>query len=589
MCGIYGFSRYQSEQEDLNLLSKMGEVQIHRGPDGEGSFCDHSWTLGMRRLSIIDIEHGQQPFYSKDKNVIVFCNGEIYNYIELRDELKKEGYIFNTLSDVEVVPYLYDKYGIECLSMLNGMFGLTIYDKKEDILYLARDRAGIKPLYYYKKDNQIIFSSEIKSILVHDIDKMLDYEALSSYIDLMFAPSPFTPFKYIRKVESGTYLKIINGSIEKCSYASEATSVVKQENIYEEIEKLLLDSAKLEVRADVEIGSFLSGGVDSTAVSVFASKFIEDKDFYAFHTHWSGAKEKIDESVYARQVADQYNMSYIEQEVFNKEMLQNIPNLIWHLEEPMSDAAFLPTFAISKIASEKIKVILSGAGGDELFGGYPRYRKRELVKRIAKSILYGKKITDSYYDFYKDNNEKQWKKLFVWYKPDNIIRKNIDDSFRSDAKSDYIQTIMDYDIKYYLQDDILLLTDKMTMATSIEARVPLLDYRLVTLSKQIPLDSKIKNGEYKLILKQILEKYVSRDILYREKEGFGAPVHSWVNKYKSEIFDNYFKDKVLVNLGLINEVEFSKLLNKEILSHKESWMYWKVLILELWMKEFYVK
>jgi len=587
MCGIYGFTKINKNINSSDLLKKMGQVQIHRGPDSEGIYENDNISLGMRRLSIIDITYGQQPFFSDDKNIVVFCNGEIYNYKELRYELEQDGIKFTTTSDIEPLPHLYQKYGIDFLDKLNGMFGMSIYDIKKNKLFIARDRVGIKPLYYYSKDNIFIFSSELKSILVHHVDKELDFDALSSYIDLMFAPSPYTPFKYIKKVESGYFIEIENNKV--LNNKSYEVSYENHSSDYKKIVKELLeDSAELQTQADVDVGTFLSGGVDSTAISVFASQKIQYKDFYAFHMHWDNASEKIDESLYAKKVAKQYNMDYFEEKIDSKNIFEQLGKLISHLEEPMSDAAFMPTFAISDIASKKIKVILSGAGGDELFGGYPRYKEKKILKEIIKFLFYGKKLSNSYYDIYKDFNEKEWNKLFKWYKKDNTIREEIDHKFKQKSEENYVQALMDFDVKYYLQDDILLLTDKMTMATSIEARVPLLDYRLVDYSKKIPLKEKIDDGEYKLILKEIMEEYVDKDILYRKKEGFGAPIQTWINENRN-IFDYYLKDSVLIQESLINENEFLNLLKKNTFTNKESWIYWKVLVLEIWMKVFYDK
>jgi len=588
MCGIYGFSRYNNQEHDLNLLNQMGKVQIHRGPDGSGVFTDEKFILGMRRLSIIDIEHGQQPFFSEEKDVVVFCNGEIYNYKSLREELTKDGIKFYTDSDIEIIPHLYKKYGIKFLNLLNGMFGISLYDTIKNELFIARDRVGIKPLYYYNFENKFIFSSELKSILAHKIDKSLDFDALSSYIDLMFAPAPYTPFKYIKKVQSGHCLQIKNNKIESnFDYTKEYKGECSKDS-KDIIEELLKDASKLQVNADVNVGTFLSGGVDSAAVSVFAAKEIKDKNFYAFHMHWDNAKEKIDESIYAKNIADQYDMEYIEKKIDNKSIFTELGRLIHHLEEPMSDAAFIPTYQISNMASDKIKVILSGAGGDELFAGYQRYKKKNIFKSIIKKIFFGHKLSNSYYDTHKDFNQKEWSKIFKWYKKDNKIRNEIDYNFKIASKKNYIQALMDFDLKYYLQDDILLLTDKMTMATSIEARVPLLDYRLVDVSKNIPLDEKTKDGESKFVLKKIMENYIDKEILYRKKEGFGAPLETWINDNKL-IFNNYFKNSILVQENLINKNYLYKLIDKTILTNKESWIFWKILVLELWVKEFYAE
>lgn len=585
MCGIYGFTKYKQELLNINMLKKMGHSQFHRGPDSESTLVADNYAFGMRRLSIIDVEHGEQPFYSADKKVIIFCNGEIYNYKELRKELISDGIEFLTNSDIEVLPHLYKKYGIDFLDKLNGMFGMSIYDCLTENLYIARDRVGIKPLYFYNKNDLFLFSSELKSILLHDVDRELNFDALSSYIDLMFAPSPYTPFKHIKKVKSGHYIKIHKSNIlENTSYEKN----LKLDNLeyLDTIEKLLKDSSKLQIQADVNIGTFLSGGVDSSAVSVFASKEIMNKACYAFHMNWDGAKEKIDESIYAKEVAEQYDMIYCEDTIKEKEIFSKLRKLIWHLEEPMSDAAFIPTFTISEMASKNIKVILSGAGGDEVFGGYYRYKKKSFLKNIAKFILHGKKLSNSYYDIFKDENEKEWRSLFPWYKSNNNIRKTIDKEFKKEVKKGYVQAIMNLDLKYYLQDDILLLTDKMTMASSIEARVPLLDYRLINYCKEVPISKKIVKDEKKFILKKIMEKYVNDNILYRKKEGFGAPIKTWINENKY-LFNDYFKDSLLIKNGLMNKNIFEKYLQNDNLSNKDSWIFWKILVLELWMEEFY--
>jgi len=510
MCGIFGFTFDCDNPE--GELRKMGQAMIHRGPDGEGYYTDSNVSLGMRRLSIIDIEKGNQPFFNHEKSVIVFCNGEIYNFIELRETLQKKGYRFFTNSDIEVLPHLYAEYGIDFTSKLNGMFAIALYDKNIGSLFLIRDRLGIKPLYYAISNGSIIFSSEIKPILVLDkISTEIDYEALSTYLDLMYIPRPMTPFTRIKKMDSGSYLEWKNKeySVTKYWNLSLSGSIISENELLNELDVLMKDGVEKQLVSDVPIGSFLSGGVDSSYVTDTAARLIKDKkdEYSVFHMRWKQIKGKIDESIYAHKLADQHTLKKTFKDVNKLDVIDLIPKLIYYIEEPFADAAFIPTYFLAELAAKEVKVILSGAGGDELFGGYSRYKKYSMLKSIAGQVIYGRNKSESYFDVMKKGNRGYWKSFFSWYLAD-CFKSEFDKKWKQNKHHDELNAMMLTDLEYYLQDDILFLTDKMTMAASLECRVPLLDHRVVEKAQTISPTFKIKNGERKAIFKKIAEKYI---------------------------------------------------------------------------------
>lgn len=582
MCGIYGFtSKIENSQE---ILSKLGQTQIHRGPNGEGHFIDDFISMGMRRLSILDIANGNQPFFSADKNIVVICNGEIYNYRELKKELSFKGYKFYTSNDVETLPMLYQEYGEKFVEKLNGMFAIALYDQQKKKLFLYRDRLGEKPLYYAKHQNEIIFSSELKSILALNlVSKEINYDALSTYLDIMYIPKPMTPFKHIHKLPSASYLVWENNKIriEKYWATSLADVQVKTEKQYiDELTELLDESAKMRLLSDVPVGSFLSGGVDSSFVTALAAKNT-NQSFSTFHMHWKDVQGKIDESVYAEQVADLYKTKKHSFDVNELDLINLIPKLIYYMEEPFGDAAFIPTYFLSNFSSQFVTVMLSGAGGDELFGGYHHHKNHNIFKSIGGKLLYNKAPAFSYFDIWKTMFEGRWKKLFNWYKP-NTFKAEFEEKFIKYKDKDRLNAIMLNDIEYYLQDNILFLTDKMAMATSIESRVPLLDHRLIEMSLQIPSSLKIKNGEQKYIFKKVAEQFLPKEVLYRKKEGFGFPIWKMINEHKEFYFNILLKNGFLVNNGLVEPKELQKLFLKAEFSKDESWYYWLILVLEIW-------
>ncbi len=586
MCGIFGFTfKHDSPRRALNM---MGLAQLHRGPDGKGCYIDSDIAMGMRRLSILDIEGGKQPFYSQDQSVVVLCNGEIYNYKELKRELSAKGYRFHTTNDVEVLPTLYQEYGMDFVRKLNGMFAISLYDKRERKLFLIRDHVGIKPLYYAMVGGHIIYASEMKSILkLNKVDKNINYQALSTYLDLNYIPRPMTPFREIFKLDSGSYMEWKNGSYQLHKYwdPTLVPNGHKSEADYiDEVDSLLQDSIRMQLASDVPVGSFLSGGIDSSYVSAVASQ-LTDKEFSVFHIRWKDVPGKMDESGYARQVTDRYQMTKYFHDVTDIDVVNLLPKLIYHLDEPFADAAFIPTYYLAQLASEKITVMLNGAGGDELFGGYGHHLHYSRLKSQVNKMLNRRAPALSYYDMWCSAHQREWQRLFPWYSYDSF-RVPFEKKFQRNRHLDNLNAIMLNDIDYYLPDDILFLSDKMTMAASMECRVPLLDYRLVELAQSIPSSLKIRDGEKKYLFKKVGERHLPHEVLYRKKEGFGFPIQKWMNDYKELYFDLLLERGFLFNNGLINRERMRGFFLKDHLTADESWSYWLLVVLEIWFQLF---
>lgn len=566
----------------------MGNAQLHRGPDGKGCYIDKDIAMGMRRLSILDIEGGKQPFYSQDQSVVVLCNGEIYNHKELKRELAAKGYQFHTTNDVEVLPSLYQEYGIDFVRKLNGMFAISLYDKRERKLFLIRDHVGIKPLYYAMVGGHIIWASEMKSILkLNKVDKGINYQALSTYLDLNYIPRPMTPFREIFKLDSGTYMEWKNGSYQLHKYwdPTLVPNGHKSEADYiEEVDALLHDSIRMQLASDVPLGSFLSGGIDSSYVSAVASQ-LSDHEFSVFHIRWRDVPGKLDESEYAQKVTDRYSMTRYFHDVKDIDVVSLLPRLIYHLDEPFADAAFIPTYYLAQLASEKITVMLNGAGGDELFGGYGHHLNYSRLKSQVNKLLNRRAPALSYYDMWRSTHQRGWHRLFPWYAHD-CFRTPFEKKFQRNRHLDNLNAIMLNDIDYYLQDDILFLTDKMTMAASMEGRVPLLDYRLVALAQSIPSTLKIKDGEKKYLFKKVGERHLPHEVLYRQKEGFGFPIQRWMNDYKELYFDLLLERGFLFSNRLIDQDRMRNFFIKDSLTADESWFYWQVVVLEIWFQLF---
>lgn len=579
MCGIFGFYNIADNKEAL--LKMMAREQIHRGPDSEGIYIDGHTGIGIRRLSVIDLETGDQPICNEDGTIWVVCNGEIYNYIELNAELRSRGHTLRTHSDVECIVHLYEEYGIEALRHLNGMFGLALYDGKAGRLFIARDRLGIKPLYYSARSNHCLFASELRSLLRTGlVSTDLDWSALSSFFDDMYISTPSTPFKDVRKLKAGHYMELGREPtpcevpfwlLECCRPAC----IPKSEGeAIEQLEMLLRQATHLQLRADVPICAFLSGGIDSSAVVAFAAQQVS-MPLRTYHVYFEGASNKIDERRSAQIVSLRYGTIHEEVRVNRQDFNTLIPKLIWHLEEPFGDLASIPTYVISEMARREVTVCLNGSGGDELFAGYSHHSnsivRKELLKKAIDKAGLGQ-VARNILGRHKSSGG--WKKIIPQYVAPRF-RNSTAERKGNAFPGDRMSKILADDIDGYLQSNVLFLLDKVAMAVSLEGRVPLLDHNLVEYCAYLPSGWKLKNGERKYIFKKMLEQYLPHEVLYRKKEGFGAPLADWLNAETKKTLQLIILNGMLKKNGFISIQEASLLQLAE-------WDLWKLVCFELW-------
>lgn len=565
MCGIYGILGLTGPlRHHPDLAAKMGAAMIHRGPDDEGSLLEERLLLGMRRLSIIDVAGGHQPIANEDETVLVVCNGEIYNFRALRQRLEAAGHRFRTYSDTEVIVHLYEEYGDRFLEHLEGMFGLALWDRNKRRLVVARDPLGIKPLYYAIRNGQLVFASEAKVILqVPGFSPRLDPESVAQYLAVGYVCAPRSMFEGISKLPAGSALVAENGKCEIRKYWQIAPAVDSQPSFGDWTSQLRAElerSVQQQMVSDVPIGAFLSGGIDSSCVVAFMARHM-DRPVKTYSIGFSGSSGAAlyNELPYARIVAKEFRTDHREI-VVQPDVAALLPELIWHLDEPVADAAFITTYLVSKFARGDVTVILSGVGGDELFGGYRRYldehyrrtyqriplairrtiidpiarrlpsdRHHRLLNelRLAKSFLLADALSS-------EDRYRRYMEVFDAVERKSLMRSpsmQFDDciarAFAETTATDPLRRLMDVDIATQLPEDLLMLTDKMSMAVSLECRVPLLDQRLVQFAGRMPAEVKIRGGKLKHVMKESLRGVLPDSILDREKRGFGAPVGAW--------------------------------------------------------------
>jgi len=553
MCGFFGIMNLDGSIVDQVYLRTMTEKMYTRGPDSNGFYFDANVGLGFRRLSIIDLSTGDQPLSNEDDTVWLVMNGEIYNFLELRDELIGKGHLFKTGSDAEVIVHLYEEYGAKFVEYLNGMFAFALYDKVNNKMILGRDRLGIKPLYYRKNDNQIIFGSDAKLVAGTGASNISESGFLS-YLSFGYTNND-SIFSGVSKLKAGCTLVFDNTMFDINSYWK--IDRVGWNNITIDdgqvmLSNLLEDSIRLQLRSDVPIGVFLSGGVDSSAIVALASK-VSKLPLNTYSIEYAGKNGK--DPVFALEVSKQYETNHTTIVIGPEEVESYLDELLDVLDEPIADSAIIATYALSKRANQDgIKVILSGAGGDEIFGGYGRHRKPKILSRhwIRDLILFSSH--DSFSKLLKKTNpglsnrfgnhclnyaaqisgvdyscierllgdDRRYQKLT------DLVNNEYDSIQATEAGFGYEYARMHNDLNGYLINNVLSLTDKATMAASVEARVPLLDHRLVEYAFSLRSHINMLNGEAKGLFKKTQEGALSSSVLYRKKEGFNAPVKQWV-------------------------------------------------------------
>lgn len=580
MCGIVGFVDKNTKTNKEKIIKKMADRIVHRGPDAFGYYNDSFVSLGHRRLSIIDLSNnGTQPLYNEDGSIAIVFNGEIYNYKELKEELILKGHTFKTETDTEVLVHGYEEYNTSLFPKLRGMFSFVIYDKNEKEIIGVRDQFGIKPFYYYKNEDEFMFASEIKAFLGHpNFKKEVNKKCLKMYLIFQYSVFEETFFKNVYKLRPGHYFKYNGESFVEESYNE--VSYNKNEDDYkkmkDELDKILKESIKYhQTTADVEVGSYLSGGVDSSYVVSVAKP---DKTFSV-----GFSETGFDETTYAKELSDLLKINNYQKHISSDEFFDILPTVQYHTDEPHANLSTVPLYFLSKLASEKVKVVLSGEGSDEMFAGYNEYQEHYLLKiykniplfirkMIAKSvsifphfpgqntlILYGKPFEQRYIGHGSIFDENEINKVLNENLRDNMKVKDITKPYLDKVKNkDDVTKKMYLDMHFWLPQDILLKADKMTMANSIELRVPLLDKVVFDYAKTIPTKYQVRDGQTKYMFREIAKEAIPEEWAKRRKLGFPVPFSKWIRNEKyykmikesfnEEYVDEFFDKKYINNL-----------------------------------------
>jgi asparagine synthase (glutamine-hydrolysing) len=612
MCGIAGLFRWNDKPVVEEDIRNMCQMMVHRGPDEEGVFLGPGIALGMRRLSIIDLAGGQQPICNEDRSVWIVFNGEIYNYRELRVDLERRGHRFRTDSDTETIVHLYEEFGARAVDRLRGMFAFAIWDARKRELLVARDRLGIKPLYYAEVDGGFVFASELKPILqLPEIERQLNWGAVNHLFTFLATSPTQSIVDGVRKLEPGRIATVRNGAVHIERYWDADFSPnenATEDELVEELRSLLAESVKLHQISDVPLGAFLSGGIDSSAVVATMARMNSSR----VKTFSIGfAEREFDELCHARRVADAFGTEHHEL-VLRPDVVGIVEDLAWYLDEPFGDTSAIPTYMVSKLAAEHVTVVLSGDGGDELFAGYDKYmveqRERGYSRvptpvrkalgaagRLMPEGMTGRRFLQHlaldgpqrYLDASTMFHREQLRQLF---RPD--VQREIarHDPWREAsaqlqrAGSDWLSDLQYWDLQAYLPLDILTKVDRMTMAHSIEARPPLLDHKLVEFAARIPSRLRMKDGTTKYMLKRAMRGVLPDEIIDRRKQGFAVPLSHW---FRGEL-SGFVRDLLLSDTGrqrgLFNAPYVEKLLQLHERGRNIDLQLWTMMSLELWCR-----
>lgn len=622
MCGIAGFINNQHFLSEH--LIAMGDAIIHRGPDASGVFIDDNIGMIHRRLSIIDLsEAGTQPMFSDDENLVITFNGEIYNFPVLREELLSLGYQFHSQTDTEVILGLYKYFGKACLEKLNGMFAFAIWDKQAKTLFIARDRIGKKPLYYYDKGNAFYFASELKSILaLPDIDKQIRHDAVYDFFAYQYVPDPKTIFTHIHKLAPGHCMTVTTDKIEIAQYwdiSFKHKTDVSFEHAKDQLTHLLLDKTKARMLADVKLGAFLSGGVDSSGVVAMMSTMSETP----VNTCTIGFDDpKFNEAEFAKQVANQYQCNHNEF-VVEKDVADELEHIVKFFDEPFADPSLVPTFFVSELARQAVTVAIAGDGGDEVFAGYEKYTldvlenslREKFPKGIRENVFptLAKLCQKGSHTFFKKGNslltslsqdpamgfyitnsqitDATWNKIakpafknsLRDYHPASVTLEKYD---AADGNN-HFDKILYTDLKTYLPGGILVKVDRMSMANSLEVRAPILDKDIIEFAATLPIDMKYKDGDKKHILKETFKPLLPDDLLYRKKMGFSVPLATWFRKHIHHLAKHYlFASKTGIKDYF--DIQAVETLWDEHQSEKtdHSAVLWSLLMFQMWWNNY---
>ncbi len=633
MCGIAGIIN-RNKSVDLSLIERMQTSIAHRGPDSQSHFIENNIGLVHTRLAILDLsENGNQPMFDSSGNFVIVFNGEIYNHFQLRKDLIAKGYQFKGNSDTETLLYGYIEYGKKVLTKLNGIFAFCIFDRSSQLMFLARDHMGVKPLYYYLKDDVFLFGSELKSIVCfEDVDKEIDHKALMNYITLLWSPREKTPFKHIQKLLPGHYMTVDVRSLKSetvqfydIPFDGSRLHVGNEKEFVIETEQKLFDALERQMMSDVPVGFFVSGGIDSTLIAAISQQIFPSQKVNAFTINsGENAMKKegfSDDLYYAKLISKKldFKLNIIDAKL---DILADFDKMIWHLDEPQADSAPLNVYHIAKGARENgIKVLLGGAGGDDLFSGYRRHQALNLekwIKNVPKPIVHLLKRYAEGIAIQKPFN-RRLKKLsvdientplnrmtgyFSWLPQQTAHKLFSEESLAQignynslttlshllnaiPAEKSLLNQMLYLEMKSFLVDHNMNYNDKMSMAVGVESRVPFLDMDLVNFSTRIPVSYKMHGNTTKYILKKVAEKYLPRELIYRPKAGFAGPVRQWISQDMNELIADRLSETKVKERGLFNPTEVTKLIKDNKQGKIDaSFTIWSLLAIESWLTQF---
>ena len=615
MCGIAGIVRWDHAPVFEHEIRSMCGAMAHRGPDDEGIYLGDGVALGMRRLSIIDVDNGRQPVSNEDGSVWIVFNGEIYNYQELRRDLERSGHTFRTASDTETIVHLYEELGPRCVDRLRGMFAFAIWDVPRRRLLLARDRLGIKPLYFAERDGELLFSSELKPILqLPGVTPSVSWEAASHLFTFLATPPSQSIVEGIRKLEPARIATASEGrplKIERywnVEFVPDLEST--EDELVEKLRSLLVESVILHEISDVPIGAFLSGGIDSSTIVATMARLATGR----VKTFSIGfAEAGYDEVEYARQVAHAFGTDHHEL-ILRPDVVNVVEDLTWYLDEPFGDTSAIPTYMVSKLASEHVKVVLSGDGGDELFGGYDKYVVEQNERRFDRVPAAIRRLAGAAGDAMPDgmrgrrflqhfalDGPRRYLDASTMFRPGQLRALLRDDVFDEVSRhdplaaslaalqpkgGDWLSAIQYNDLENYLPLDILTKVDRMTMAHSIEARPPLLDHKLVEFAATVPAHMRLRNGTTKYIFKRAMRGILPDAIIDRPKQGFAVPLAKWFRGELSGFTRDLLLSATCRHRGFFKSSYIEQLLRQHDQGRDLSLQLWTVLSFELWCRRF---
>lgn len=624
MCGINGiaYSTRSGKQIDEQVLTKMRDVIFHRGPDGAGNFVENNIGLGHRRLSIVDVSHGGQPMFNEDKSLVIIYNGEVYNHADYREELEAKGYKFQNKSDTETIIHLYEEYGEKCVEKLRGMFAFAIWNRTKKELFIARDRLGVKPLYYvHDEQGNLFFGSEIKTLLeASAVKPEINYNALPDQFANHGTSKDETLFVGVKRLLPGHFLTWKDGKLEIRQFWDVSYEPKHQGTDAEFIEEwrdLFKHSVKLRLMADVPLGMFLSGGIDSSAIAAMMSTMV-DEPIKTFSVGF--AEREANEFEFARIVAKAYNTDHHEITITPEQFFEALPKLIWHEDEPIGFDSSIPLYFVSKLAQEHVKVVLTGEGSDEIMAGYGRYSKalqllsygekyeaitpkflRSAIKTGATAV--GGKLTRTFltresdienlfFDNFAIFGKALQTKLFSAETKARIAEQNPycyqNEWLENTDAIEVLDKLLYVDSKTYLHE-LLMKQDQMSMAASIESRVPFLDHKLVEFTAKMPINMKLRGNTTKFLLKEAMKGILPDEILYRPKMGFPVPTAKWLRNEFKHYVDDYVLSERTLSRGIFNADFVRELVIQHNNGADLSTKIFRLINFEMWLRMFIEK